>query len=389
MNSFKDLSWDEAHSRAWGAAQVLGSHLVPLGDVADRWLAQDCFALCDLPRYTTSAMDGWAVAGDGPWKIIGDVKAGQPFKGAIKAGTTLRIATGAVIPEGTFGVLRWENARESEGQIFGEVSPDLDIRPSGEECRQGDLLIGKGQRLSPALIGLLAATGYDRVEVFRKPKIALLLLGDELQLAGIPANGLVRDSLCPQLPHWITRLGGEVISQTYVTDELESVVAAISKIIGSCDLIITTGGTADGPRDHVHSALASLDAQFLVDRVRSRPGHPALLAKILSPRPTLFLGLPGNPQSAIVGLMTLGAPVIRTFLGQFTEPLQSVLSRDKLKSPPEFTRLVLGNLTEGAFTTGEHLGSAMLRGLAFSSGFGVAPSGDTEIGARIRWLPLP
>ena len=389
MSSFKELSWDEAHSRAWSAAAPLGSELVAIGEVADRWLAQDCFALCDLPRYTTSAMDGWAVAGSGPWKIIGDVKAGQPFKGALLAGTTLRIATGAVIPEGTLGVLRWENAHESEGQIFGEVTPNLDIRPSGEECRQGDLLIGKGKKLSPSLIGLLAATGYDAVEVFRKPKIALLLLGDELQLEGIPADGLVRDSLGPQLPHWIARLGGEVISQRYVTDELESVVTAISKVMGSCDLIITTGGTADGPRDHIHSALASLDAQFLVDRVRSRPGHPALLAKIPSPLPVPFLGLPGNPQSAVVGLMTLGAPVIRTFLGQVSEPLQTVQSREKLAAPPDFTRLVLGNLVEGSFVMGEHLGSAMLRGLAFSSGFGLAPSGNTEIGAQIQWLPLP
>lgn len=389
MNSFSELSWDDAHQRAWSATQQLNFELLPIASLADRTLAQDCFALCELPRYTTSAMDGWAVAGIGPWKITGEIKAGQPLERTLQPGTSVAIATGAVIPDGTLGVLRRENAHEIDGYIHGQVSANLDIRPSGEECQKGDLLISRGQKLSPTHLGLLAATGYDEAAVIGKPKIALLLLGDELQLSGIPANGLVRDSLGPQLPHWIEKLGGEVISQSYVTDELGSVISAISDVIGKCDLIITTGGTADGPRDHVHAALAANAARFIVDRVRSRPGHPALLAEIASPVPTLLLGLPGNPQSAIVGLMTLGAPVIATFLGQTFKPLRVVQASDDLNAPPDFTRLVLGNLIQGRFAMGEHLGSAMLRGLANSSGFGLAPSGVTKSGAEIRWLPLP
>ena len=394
MNSFQELSWDEAHSRAWGAVtgQVV-TETISLSKAVERILAVDCPALCDLPRYTTSAMDGWVVAGDGPWQIVGDIKAGAPFEGNLESGQTLRIATGAVIPKGAHSVVRWEIAEEKNGSIFANPqSEGTDIRPSGDECREGDVLARKGQLLTPSVIGLLAATGYDELLVARRPRVALLLLGDELQLTGIPSKGLVRDSLGPQLPAWLSRLGAEVISQNYVTDELDSVIAAIQKI-EPCDLIITTGGTADGPRDHVHGALAGLKAEFIVDRVRSRPGHPALLASLPTHSDThsgrLFLGLPGNPQSAVVGLMTLGAPIIATMLGKTPAPLQLIETLNDLSAPPDFTRLILGNITATQFSMGEHLGSAMLRGLASSTGFALAPSGETKAGARVRWLPLP
>lgn len=363
---------------------------VALAQSLNRTLAKDCVALVDLPTYTTSSMDGWAVCGEAPWKIIGDVKAGQPFPHELTEGTAVRIATGAVIPQGTFGVLRWERAESVDNYVSGAVTRDLDIRPAGEECLQGQVLVSGGTKLSPAHIGLLAASGYDHIDVTAKPKIALLLLGDELQLSGIPHGGKVRDSLGPQLPGWLIRLGAEVISHEYVTDELETVIKAIRFASQHADLVITTGGTADGPRDHIHAALGALNGTFVVDRVRSRPGHPMLLATIPhGSRSVPLLGLPGNPQSAIVGLMTLGAPVIKNLLGENDSPLEQVRTINEISTPANFTRLVLGNLRDGHFEMGEHLGSAMLRGLAFSSGFAVADSGLTPASGSVRWLPLP
>jgi molybdopterin molybdotransferase len=334
-------------------------------------------------------MDGYAVSGQGPWRIIGDVKAGAPFKEGLKSGTAVRIATGAVIPRDTFGVIRWEVADVKDGYLRAEASEGADIRLAGEESRKGDLLVRRGTKLSPSHLGLLASTGYDQIKVFRKPRIAILLLGDELQLAGIPVSGLVRDSLGPQLPGWLERLGAEVVSLTYVTDELESVVRAIVNAGPTCDLIVTTGGTADGPRDHVHAALEKVGASFFVDRVRSRPGHPALLAMINVYSPIPLLGLPGNPQSAIVGLMTLGAPVLGAFQGEGLPELTEVITREEIRAPENFTRLVLGNLIDGKFEMGKHLGSAMLRGLVHASGFALVQSGTTPAGGKIRWLPLP
>lgn len=390
MSDPKELSWDEAREKAALVTSPLHFEKVVLTQSLNRTLAKDCVALVDLPTYTTSSMDGWAVCGVGPWKIIGDVKAGEPFPNELTEGTAVRIATGAVIPKGTFGVLRWERAESVDNYVSGLVTQDLDIRPAGEECPQGQVLVTGGTKLSPAHIGLLAACGYDQIEVTTKPKIALLILGDELQLSGIPHGGKVRDSLGPQVPGWLERLGAEVISQDYLTDELERVTKAIDFASQHADLVITTGGTADGPRDHIHAALGALNGTFVVDRVRSRPGHPMLLATIShGNRNVPLLGLPGNPQSAVVGLVTLGVPVIKNLLGEIDPPLEQVPTSNEISAPADFTRLVLGNLRGGHFEMGEHLGSAMLRGLALSTGFAVANSGLTPVGGSVRWLPLP
>jgi molybdopterin molybdotransferase len=389
MKDWQEVSWDHAREAASTAVSPLLHELLPLPHCLDRRVAEIYPALCDLPPYTTSAMDGYAVSGQGPWRIIGDVKAGTPHKDVLKSGTAVRIATGAVIPLGTFGVVRWEFTKVKDNYIYAEANEGAEIRAAGEESRKGDLLVRRGTKLSPSHLGLLASTGYDQIKVFRKPRIAILLLGDELQLAGIPVNGLVRDSLGPQLPGWLARLGAEVVSLTYVTDELESVVRAISETSPLCDLIVTTGGTADGPRDHVHAALEKIGASFVVDRVRSRPGHPALLAMTNLHSRIPLIGLPGNPQSAVVGLMTLGAPLLGAFQGEGLPELSEVVTGEELKAPENFTRLVLGNLVDGTFEMGKHLGSAMLRGLVDASGFALVQSGITPVGGKVKWLPLP
>jgi len=140
--------------------------------------------------------------------------------------------TGAVIPVNTFAVIRWESARVNEQILEGEVVADQDIRPAAHECTTGDTLVNAGTVLTPAMIGLLAAAGLDTVQVVRKPKVALVLLGDEIQLTGIPSEGLVRDALGPQLPGWLEKLGCEIVSTHYISDELDLVVQALDNATG-------------------------------------------------------------------------------------------------------------------------------------------------------------
>jgi molybdopterin molybdotransferase len=358
---------------------------ISIGACLDRTLAKDALALVELPTYPTSAMDGYAVAGKGPWKIVGEVKAGAPMKDALKDKTAVKIATGSVIPENTFGVIRWEVATVDGDELSGEVKQGQDIRPEGLESKQGDVLAAAGTILNPGLIGLLAAAGHDLLEVVRAPKATIILLGDEIVLDGLPYDGLVRDALGPQLPGWLQRLGVEVIETQYISDELNLVVDAIAKAAKNSDIIFTTGGTADGPRDHVHAAIAALKGELIIDRVKVRPGHPMLLAHI---NKTPLVGLPGNPQSAIVALLTLGQPVIDALMGRKETELNQIVTGDDIDVPEGFTRLVLGNIVDGWFEMGEYLGSAMLRGLAHSTGFGVADK-SMEEGEIIAWLPLP
>ena len=386
MSTLVEGSWDQARAVAASSFARLASESIEVTQGVDRTLATDAHALCDLPTYATSAMDGYAVAGEGPWRIIGEVKAGLPMKSVLAAGSAVGIATGAVIPLGTYGVIRWELATVDENILTGKVSENQEIRPPAHECKAGDVLIQAGTKLNPAMIGLLAAAGLDTIDVVRKPRVALVFLGDEIQLTGIPSDGLIRDALGPQLPGWLVKLGCEIVSTHYIPDELHLVVNALNEACATADIVVTTGGTAQGPRDYLHSALSEIDAKILVDTVAVRPGHPMLLAQTDS---CAIFGLPGNPQSAIVALISLGGPVIASMLGNETSELTTVITRDELTAPEEFTRLIIGNLVENQFVVARYLGSAMLRGLAHSTGFAVVVKSYTAAGESVRWLSLP
>ena len=375
-------TWDQARETAAKLGSFIGVELLPLQKVSGRVLANDAKSLVALPTYETSAMDGYAVAGKGPWKLIGEVKAGAPHQDVLPDGQALGIATGAVIPQGAFGILRWENAKVENEIVYGETELRKDFRPAGQEAKLNEVIIKKGRKLTAGMVGLLAAAGYDQVEVAIRPKVALLILGDEIQLSGLPKDGLVRDSLGPQLPIWFEKLGCKVISVEYVSDDLNLTIAAIENALKSADILATTGGTADGPRDFLHAAISKLNGEVLVDKVAVRPGHPQLLAEVAG---KALIGLPGNPQSAVVSMMTLAQPLIDAMLGKSQRELPLISSDDQFDAQPGFTRLVLGQLNNGKFSAGEFLGSAMLRSLAHADGFAICTNPPTTL----RWLGLP
>lgn len=378
-----DLNWDMARAKAGEQANRLSSETTQLSSSIGRVISKNLYSLVDLPTYQTSAMDGFAVSSArGNWFIIGDVKAGKPFQGLLKDGEALSIATGAVIPNGTFGILRWEDAHVLHGYVSGETTREKDFRGIGEEARKGDTLIEAGTTLTPGMVGLLAAAGHDQIQVITKPKVSLILLGDEILFSGLPTNGCVRDSLGVQLPGWLERLGCQVNKITHESDQLESTKSILLTNCEESDLVITTGGTAGGPRDFLHRAIVDLGGEIIIDKVAVRPGHPQLLGKV---NDTLILGLPGNPQSAIVGLMTLGKPIIESMLGKTPKALPNITTTDIFEAQENFTRLVPGKLVNGVFTIGKYLGSAMLRSLAHADGFAVCTNPVTTL----RWLELP
>ena len=391
MTPLAEASWHGAREAAALVVGALPSEQAPVHLCPGRVLATNCVALCDLPSFDSSAMDGWAVAGFGPWVIVGDALAGSPLAEPLTPGTAARIATGAVVPAGTRSVIRWEDAQVAEGLVTAEPSSGSNIRQAGEECKVGDLIARVGTTVTPALAGYLAATGHDHIAVIRRPRVHVLLLGDELQQSGIPSGGRVRDSLGPQLPGWLARMGAEVLAGDLVADDLEAVAATLAHAARESDLVITTGGTAAGPRDHLRAAIERNVGTILVDCVAVRPGHPMLLAELAidDGRRVPIVGLPGNPHSAIVGLLTLAEPLIGAMLGRTRTPLAIVTTTSELRAPKDHTRLIAGNLVAGRFELSPYGGSAMLRGLAQSSGFAVVPEGTTPAGAHVQWLPLP
>lgn len=379
------VSWHRARELARGSATTLPPAELPLGRAVERVLAHPVSARVDLPGFDTSSMDGWAVSGDGPWPVVGEVLAGGEPP-TVSIGDAVVIATGAAVPAACDEVIRRESGVVRDGVLHADrVAAGHDIRPRGEECRVGDELAAAGALVTPAVAGLLSAAGVDDVLVAAEPRVNLLLLGDELLDEGIPPVGRVRDSLGPQLPGWVARLGGCVTSVTRVPDTVDALVAAL-EAARDCDVVMTTGGTAAGPVDCLHRALAEVGADLLVDSVAVRPGHPMMLADWNG---LPVLGLPGNPQSAVVALMSLGQPLLDQMRGVAERPPDTVFLTEQLAAPAAENRLVLGNVEGEQFTATSHLGSAMLRGLAAAAGFAVLPPGGAAAGARVAWLPLP
>ena len=386
--------WDEARSALVAALQPLAPVRHVLAVCDGLVLSEDLTALCALPSFDTSAMDGWAVAGPGPWTVVGQSLAGRPVPGPLASGQAVVIATGGVVPEGAAAVVRSEDGEVqvlSGAQVLTAPTPDgpTHVRPAGEECAAGEALAPAGTTLNPALIGLAAAAGHDELLVVPAPRVALVLFGDELATAGVPARGLVRDSLGPQVPAWVARMGVDVVFVERCDDTLAAHVEAIGRAASAADVVLTTGGTAAGPVDHLHAAIAQCEGEVVIDSVAVRPGHPMLAATLDRGRAWL-VGLPGNPQSAIVTLMSLGVPILAGLAGRPALPeLAVVTCAEAIGAPAREDRLVLGRLVAGEFVPGSHLGSGMLRGLAAASGFAVLPPGGVVAGATVRWLPLP
>ncbi|WP_329625803.1 molybdopterin molybdotransferase MoeA [Streptomyces sp. NBC_01255] len=395
------MAWEQARARA-RAAQPLPVVTRALDAALGHALAGPLTALTDLPPFDTSAMDGWAVAGPGPWRLRdGRVLAGGRPE-PLGHGTAVAIATGARLPTGASGVLRTEHGetRTDDGMLLdrsgrpaaGGAGPGRDVRARGQECRAGDTLLPAGTAVTPAVVGLAAAAGYDRLAVHRRPHVELLVLDDELLESGPPRDGRVRDALGPLLPPWLARLGAEVTGRRLLADDFGRLRDALRD--SAADVVVTTGSTAAGPVDHLHAALGDLGARLLVDSVAVRPGHPMLLAE-LPPSPDgrsrHLVGLPGNPLAAVAGTVTLAVPLLRR-LGGHTDPDPApyrTTAAEALPGHAHDTRLLPVRRVARGVAPLPFGGPAMLRGLAVADGLAVVPPGGVPAGADVEVLDVP
>ncbi|MEV8449540.1 molybdopterin molybdotransferase MoeA [Streptomyces parvus] len=401
--------WEKARAAA-RAVPALPPVARDLGDALGHALAEPLTALTDLPPFDTSAMDGWAVAGPGPWRLDGSgvLAGGQPEP--LRPGTAVPIATGARLPEGADAVLRREDGEADAGSgllldrsaspgprvpgseaVRGrDVAPGRDIRPRGQECRADDPLLPAGTSVTPTVLGLAAAAGYDRLTVHRRPRVDLLVLGDELLATGLPRDGRIRDALGPLLPPWLRGQGADVTARPPLPDGFGPLYEAVRD--STADVVVTTGSTAAGPVDFLHDALRAVGARLLVDSVAVRPGHPMLLAELppgADGRARQLVGLPGNPLAAVAGAVTLAVPLLRRLGGHADAgPLDAVCAA-ALPGHPRDTRLLPVRRAGRAVSPLPFDGPAMLRGLALADGLAVVPPGGAEAGAVVEILDVP
>jgi molybdopterin molybdotransferase len=380
----RPLPWVVARSRSYDVAHPLTAQRRPLEQCAGTCLAAALVAAGPLPAFDVAAMDGYAVAGAGPWQLVGEVLAGSTWDRPLATGTAVVVGTGARLPAGTDAVLQVEHAQRRGDRVHGEVAAGRHVRRTGEECAQGDPLLPTGTPVTARVLGLAAASGADELQVTPRPRVLALVTGDELLADGLPRDGRVRDALGPQLPGLVAAAGGDVVGRSYLPDDRALLRAAIDA--ADADVVVTTGASSVGPADHLRPVLAELGADVLVDGVACRPGHPQLLARL--PGGRFAVGLPGNPLAALVAAATVLQPLLAGLGGR---PLRtaSALLAEPLRASASDTRLVPVRVEGLRARPVPHTGSGMLRGAALADALAVVPPGaDLPAGAEVELLPL-
>jgi molybdopterin molybdotransferase len=348
-------------------------------------LAAPIVARSPLPPFDAAAMDGYAVAGAGPWRLAARALAGSGEPAPLDPGCACEIATGAMVPAGAIAVLPYEDAARSGEVVDGTVTPGRHVRRAGEECAAGELLVGAGAVATAPTVGLAAAVGYDVLRVHPRPRVALLVIGDELLTGGLPRAGRIRDALGPQLPALVGGCGGVPGHVRHVADRVDALASAVAS--AGADVVVTTGGSSVGPADHLPRVLAGVSAEFVVRGVACRPGHPQLLARL--PDGRWLVGLPGNPLAALCGVVTLLAPLLARLAGKGMPRTGTATVGGLPPATATVTRLVpvLFGQTGGGMAL-HYGGSAMLRGVARADGFAVIEPG-TDLPAVVEVVPLP
>jgi molybdopterin molybdotransferase len=406
------LTYPEAASLVLEYAQRLAAEprkteRLPLLEALQRVTAEFILADRDLPPFHRSTRDGYAVQSaaltTGNWlPATGILRAGEtPRPKPLESGTALEIMTGAALPEGADAVVMLEHVEISDGKI--RLQPECKLRPgshivpSGSEAHRGDPLIPAGTRLAATHIAAIASVGAAQVDVFARPRVAILATGDELvEIDSEPELHQIRNSNSYSLAAQVALTGGEPARLGIARDSLDDLRALLDSAQKSCDLLLLSGGVSAGKYDLVEQALAERGATFHFTGVRIQPGKPTVFGE-LPPRdpnsaPLPFFGLPGNPVSTMVTFLLFAAPVLRALVGETNLTphfAQAILTAAEL--PADITRFLPAHLDadwdHASVRRIPWQGSGDLAATAQSNCFVVLPPGTAvEAGTSVQVL---
>lgn len=309
----------------------LPAESVQLTEAVGRFLARDVAADSDLPPFDRSQMDGYAVrAADvaqtpARLKIVGESAAGRGWREEMQAGEAVRIMTGAPVPKGADSVQQVELTREVNGdevEILEPVSLGRSIVKRGDEIKKGAVVLRAGDRINSAAVAVLASFGCARVEVGKRPRVSVLATGSELvSVDEQPGADQIRDSNNYTIGAYAREAGAEVELLPLAGDDTALLKQQISEAASRSDIVITSGGVSVGVYDFTKAALRELRAEIFFERVKLRPGKPAVFAKL--PDGPLFFGLPGNPVSVSVTFSLFARAAILAMQGATETDLQT------------------------------------------------------------------
>ena len=363
------------------APRSVENERVALSDAADRILGQDVISSIAVPGWDNSAMDGYAVntadldaSGETRLPISQYIPAGTAPE-PLKSGTAARIFTGAPIPQNADAVVMQENCSVAGNEVSIQQNPPPgnNIRPAGEDIRQGESILPAGRRLRPQDIGLAASVGVAAVEVRKPLRVALLTTGDELVAPGSSLGpGQIYDSNGPLLHALLQRMGCCVMNPGRVADTRKATTQALARAANDADLIVTSGGVSVGEEDHVKAAIQELGSLDLW-KIAVKPGKPLAFGRVNG---TALVGLPGNPVSLFVTFLLFAAPVIRRKQGRewtFPEavPTKAGFARPRPGGREEYLRV---RMHDGRLEPFPKQGSGVLSSAAWADGLARIPA---------------
>ncbi len=373
------LSLEDARTRLFARVRQTDGERVALADAHRRVLVTPSVAARnDVPPFDNSAMDGWAVRAaelPGSFEIGGEVAAGDAQPSAVAPGTAVRIMTGAPLPPDADTVIPIEDAEEAGSTVRLPATPlGTHVRRAGGDTPSGTEIV-LAEPLGPAALAVLATLGVGRVEVRRRPRVAILSSGDELAAPGSELSpGQIHDANGIALAAAVVEAGGEPLLIHRVRDDAAAVEAALAAAAADADLVVTSGGVSVGRHDHVRAVLGRRgEVDFW--RIAVQPGKPLLVAALDG---TTVIGLPGNPVSALVTFELFARPFIRAALGLAGDGRRhvAVTMRDAVDKDPQ--RRAYLRVTVDAHLTARSAGgqgSAQVRPLAATDALLVVSEG--------------
>lgn len=375
---------------------TLGSETVLLEHSLGRVLAEDIRANRDLPPWDVSAMDGFAVHsadlanGAAELSVIEDIKAGDMPKQTVQSGQCARIMTGAPVPPGADAVIRVEDTETlADGRIrFAKaVKAGNDIRLRGEGMKDGDVVLTVGAEITPGVAGVLATVKRASFEVYRKPRVAILSTGNELEGIHDPVDSnKIPDANSYALMAQVQALGIAPVLLGIARDDPADLERYL-KMGLEYDMLLVSGGTSVGVHDYVRPTIESLGVQMKFWRVAMRPGHPLAFGVLerSNGAQTFVFGLPGNPVSSMVCFEEFVLPALRAIMGHSRVQRRTITARltHAIKQKPgrtEFVRVTLSRDEQGylATSTGTQSSGALLS-MARADGLLVVPSDSTGL----------
>lgn len=346
-------------------------------------LAQTLLSPINMPPFRQSAMDGFALClhDELVYEIIGEIKAGDTHQVVLLPGQAIKIFTGAAVPDTTQAVIQIEKVSVNEKQLVLDeaVQTGTNVRPIGEQIATGELALEKGTLLNAAAIGFLAGLGFTSVKVFQKPRVGILVTGNELVKPGLPLEyGKVYESNGIMLESALKDAYFDKVNLYEVNDNYENTRNELQKALTANDIVLVSGGISVGDYDFVAAALKELQVETLFYKVNQKPGKPLFAGKLKN---KMVFALPGNPAAALTCFYVYVLPTLSILSGKATDYNQakSIAIAHDYKVHNTRAQFLKAHIINGEAVILSHQASSMLNSFSVANGLVFVPNGSYEL----------